>query len=211
MNLFLKKKNGMLLICVTACAALLMGTLVGCDTASAVEKSPTTSDTIPVTGLSREIAEAELELPTEVIGAEQELTADWLWPIEGEYQISALYGTRVHPVTGQTSSHSGLDISATVGTTVLAAADGTVVRSDFDRELGNYVLVDHGDDRLTLYGCLKESKVSVSAPIKQGDVIGTVGQTGQATGPHLHLEVRDNNGDFYDPMNWYPDIESAAK
>ena len=211
MNLFSKKKNGMLLVCVTTCAALLMGTLVGCDTASAVEKSPTSPDAVPVTGLSQEIAGAELELPTEPTEVEQKLAVDWLWPIEGEYQISALYGTRVHPATGQTSNHSGLDISATAGTSVLAAADGTVVQSDFDQELGNYVLVDHGDDRLTLYGCLKESKVSVSAPVKQGDIIGTVGQTGQATGPHLHLEVRDNNGDFYDPMDWYPDVESAAK
>ena len=211
MNLFSKKKNGMLLVCVTACAALLMGTLVGCDTASAVEKSPTTPDTVPVTGLSQEIAEAELDLPTEVVGAEQELTADWMWPIEGEYQISALYGTRVHPVTGQTSNHSGLDISAKAGTAVLVTADGTVVQSAFDQELGNYILVDHGDDRLTLYGCLKEALVSVSDTVNQGDIIGIVGQTGQATGPHLHLEVRDNNGDFYDPMDLYPDVESGAK
>ena len=63
---------------------------------------------------------------------------------------------------------------------------------------------------MTLYACLKETKVSVSAPVKQGDIIGTVGQTGQATGPHLHLEVRDNNGDFYDPMDWYPDVESGT-
>ena len=211
MNLFSKKKNGMLLVCITACAALLMGTLVGCDTASAVEKSPTTPDAVPVTGLSQEIAEAELELPTEVIGAEQKLTADWLWPIKGEYQISALYGSRVHPVTGQTSNHSGLDISAKAGTAVLVTADGTVVQSAFDQELGNYILVDHGDDRLTLYGCLKEALVSVSDTVNQGDIIGIVGQTGQATGPHLHLEVRDNNGDFYDPMDLYPDVESGAK
>lgn len=210
MNLFSKKKNGMLLVCVTVCAALLMGSLVGRDTASAVEKSPTTPVAVPVTGVSREIAEAELDLPTEVVGAEQELTADWLWPIEGEYKISALYGTRVHPVTSQTSIHSGLDISSAAGTSVLAVADGIVVQSDFDQELGNYVLVDHGDDRLTLYACLKETKVSVSAPVKQGDIIGTVGQTGQATGPHLHLEVRDNNGDFYDPMDWHPDVESGT-
>ena len=211
MNLFSKKKNGMLLVCVTACAALLMGTMVGCNTASEAEESPTTPDTVPVAELSQEIGEAELELPMEVVGAEQELASDWLWPIEGEYQISALYGTLVHPVTGQKSDHSGLDISAAAGTSVFAAADGTVVQSGFDQELGNYVLVDHGSDRLTLYGHLKDMKVSVGTPVKQGDIVGTVGQTGQAAGPHLHLEVRDNNGDFYDPMDWYPDVESAAK
>ena len=139
------------------------------------------------------------------------MTADWLWPIKGEYQISALYGSRVHPVTGQTSNHSGLDISAKAGTAVLVTADGTVVQSAFDQELGNYILVDHGDNRLTLYGCLKEALVSVSDTVNQGDIIGIVGQTGQATGPHLHLEVRDNNGDFYDPMDLYPDVESGAK
>lgn len=211
MNLFSKKKNGILLVCVVACAVLLMGTLVGCDTVSSAEKAPATLDTVPITGLSQEIAEAELEFPAEEVGAEQELSADWLWPIKGEYQISALYGSRVHPVTGQTSSHSGLDISAKAGTAVLVAADGTVVQSAFDQELGNYILVDHGDDRLTLYGCLKEALVSVSDTVNQGDIIGIVGQTGQATGPHLHLEVRDNNGDFYDPMDLYPDVESGAK
>ena len=64
---------------------------------------------------------------------------------------------------------------------------------------------------MTLYGCLKEALVSVSDTVNQGDIIGIVGQTGQATGPHLHLEVRDNNGDFYDPMDWYSDTELSAK
>ena len=204
MNLFTKKKSGILLVCVAVCATLLMGTLVGCDTASAEKKMPSTSDIPPAIELSQDPAGMEPELSTEP-------TVDWLWPIEGEYQISALYGERIHPVTGQTSSHSGLDISAEAGTPVFAAADGTVVQSGFDQELGNYVMVDHGDNRFTLYGCLKEAKVSVSDPVKQGDIIGTVGQTGQATGPYLHLEVRDNNGDFYDPLDWYPNVKLAAE
>ena len=200
MNLFMTKRRGILLVCVTAFSTLSMGSLVGCDMASAKGAVPTLTET-----------EVMPELSTELAGAEPEATEEWLWPIDGEYQISLPYGSRVHPITGQTMAHSGMDISAETGTPVLAAEDGTVIQSAFDQKLGNYVLIDHGDEWLTLYGCLKETEVLAGDTVRQGNRIGTVGQTGQATGPHLHLEVRDSQGDFYDPMTWYSDIEWTVK
>lgn len=200
MNLFITKKRGILLVCIAAFAALSMGTLVGCDSAFAMDTVPVLAETEVAPESSTELAEAELEV-----------VEKWLWPIEGEYQISLPYGSRVHPITGQTMEHSGMDISAETGTPVLAAEGGTVIQSAFDQELGNYVLIDHGSEWLTLYGCLKETEVLAGDTVRQGKRIGTVGQTGQATGPHLHLEVRDSRGDFYDPMTWYPDVEWKVK
>ena len=133
----------------------------------------------------------------------------WQWPL-AEYQaVTSTFGTRVHPITGQESSHDGVDISAPEGVAVLAVRSGTVAETGWDESDGNYVLLDHGDGLTTLYGCLSAVSVQAGDTVVQGDVLGTVGQTGAATGPHLHLEAAQD-GVLYDPLSWFPVLPETA-
>lgn len=90
--------------------------------------------------------------------------------------------------------HLGLDIGAPFGSPIVAAADGTVEFADFDRQhgYGNYVLLDHGNGYATLYAHMSHLAAEAGQVAHQGNVIGYVGATGYATGPHLHFEVRHN-------------------
>ena len=133
----------------------------------------------------------------------------WQWPL-AEYQaVTSTFGTRVHPITGQESSHDGVDLSAPEGVAVLAVRSGTVAETGWDESDGNYVLLDHGDGLTTLYGCLSVVSVEAGDTVVQGDVLGTVGQTGAATGPHLHLEAAQD-GVLYDPLSWFPVLPETA-
>lgn len=85
--------------------------------------------------------------------------------------------------------HSGMDFAAEEGTSVLAAADGTVVKAEFDVQKGNYIEIGHEGGYATVYCNLKEMYVQPGDTVRTGDKIGTVGKTGMATGPHLHLEL----------------------
>ena len=102
--------------------------------------------------------------------------------------------------------HTGLDISAPKDTPVLAAAAGAVTASGYDSKNGNYVLLSHGDGLETYYAHLTESSVKPGDTVTQGQTIGTVGSTGQSTGPHLHFEVRQDEG-CQDPLNYFPNME----
>lgn len=87
--------------------------------------------------------------------------------------------------------HAGIDISAREGTPIRAAADGVVTYSDStQRGYGNMVLVDHGNGFVTAYAHNRENLVSQGARVARGEVIALVGATGNATGPHVHFEIR---------------------
>lgn len=134
----------------------------------------------------------------------------WQWPL-AEYQaVTSTFGTRVHPITGQESSHDGVDLSAPEGVAVLAVRSGTVAETGWDASDGNYVLLDHGDGLTTLYGCLSVVSVEVGDTVVQGGVLGAVGQTGAATGPHLHLEAAQD-GTLFDPLTWFPTLPEASE
>ncbi len=114
--------------------------------------------------------------------------------------ITSRYGYRVHPVTKRRESfHGGIDIAAREGTPVKASADGTVVKAAYLRNgYGKLVIIEHEKELTTYYGHLSEIRVEKGQKVLRGDVIGTVGRTGNATGPHLHFEVR-RGGDACDP------------
>ncbi len=112
-----------------------------------------------------------------------------LFPLIAPSIISSLFGSRVHPVTGQVSFHQGTDLAAPEGTPVVAAFSGRV---EIAGSLGGYgliVVISHGDTHETRYAHLSEVLVKVGQEVKQGNVIGLVGSTGLATGPHLHFEI----------------------
>ncbi len=110
------------------------------------------------------------------------------WPVTGT--ITSPFGWRSNPFGGSPEFHQGLDIAAPTGTTVTAAAGGTVIMAQWYGGYGNYILVDHGGGYSTGYGHLSAIYVSNGQSVKRGQAIGAVGSTGASTGPHLHFEVR---------------------
>lgn len=123
-------------------------------------------------------------------------TGQFAWPVSGK--ISSRYGPR------RSGYHRGLDIAAPTGTPVHAADSGTVVMAGYKPYYGKMIMIDHGGGKvITVYGHLSEILVQVGDIVNKGDVIGKVGATGRATGPHLHFEVRVE-GSTQNPINYYP-------
>lgn len=120
-------------------------------------------------------------------------------PVNG--WLSSRFGKRVDPFTGRIQMHYGLDISTNVGNPVSAPADGIVISVSVDRFYGKNVMISHGFGLTTLYGHLNGFAVKVGQKVKRGDVIGYVGQTGKAVGPHLHYEIRVN-GKSVNPLSY---------
>lgn len=109
-------------------------------------------------------------------------------------RITSQYGWRNDPFTGSREFHSGLDIGAPDGTAVHAARDGTIDEVGTNTTLGNYVVITHPGGYQTVYGHLSAINVTIHQQVSTGAIIGAVGHTGYATGPHLHFEVRTKNG-----------------
>jgi len=132
-------------------------------------------------------------------GLTSSFTGDWreladapsMWPLEG--RVASSFGERVDPINGEGAFHTGVDIDAPYGTPVRAAADGEVTGADMVAGYGREVVLDHGHDVRTLYGHLSAIAVVAGQHVTRGQVIGYVGQSGRATGPHLHYEVRVHN------------------
>jgi murein DD-endopeptidase MepM/ murein hydrolase activator NlpD len=110
-----------------------------------------------------------------------------IWPVRG--QITAGFGQRMDPFSGEGTFHAGLDISAPYGSGVEAAGEGVVLKASREAGYGNEILIDHGGGITTKYGHLSKINVFVGEVVQRGQLIGAVGMTGKATGPHLHYEV----------------------
>jgi len=110
-----------------------------------------------------------------------------IWPVRG--QITAGFGQRMDPFSGEGAFHAGVDISVPFGTRVEAPADGIVLEAGPESGYGNEILIDHGYGFITKYGHLSRIFVVVGQVLQRGQVIGAVGMTGKTTGPHLHYEV----------------------
>ena len=120
-----------------------------------------------------------------------------IWPAHG--WLSSSVGRRTDPITGGDDYHQGLDISADAGTPVYATADGTVMLAQREGAYGNLITIDHGYGLETRYGHLSKYEVKSGSQVKRGQIVGRVGSTGRATGPHLHYEVRVN-GRLLNPL-----------
>ncbi|MDR3774969.1 MAG: M23 family metallopeptidase [Terracidiphilus sp.] len=114
-----------------------------------------------------------------------------MWPIEG--RVGSSFGEREDPFNGEGKFHSGIDIEAPYGTPVRAAADGDAISESMGAGYGREVVLNHGHDVMTVYGHLSAIAVVPGQHVTRGEVIGYVGQSGRATGPHLHYEVRVHN------------------
>ena len=129
-------------------------------------------------------------------------TGTYIWPLPG-YRPGSAYGWRIHPIWGDRRFHAGEDIGAPMGTPILAADSGiATVIPDNGNGYGNYIIINHGGGRTTLYAHMSGFAVSNGATVTQGQTIGYVGSTGNSTGPHLHFEVRVN-GATTDPKGYF--------
>ena len=121
------------------------------------------------------------------------------YPLIGE--ITSEFGSRTHPVNGNESIHYGIDIAGNYGDCVISSLPGTVSDTGVDPNLGNYVKIRHSENMETVYGHLSEILVRKDEVVDSNTRIGSVGSSGTATGPHVHLEVRID-GQCQDPMNY---------
>ncbi len=120
-------------------------------------------------------------------------------PLAGALRLTSGYGWRENPLAdGQQDFHTGIDLAAAQGTPVRAAAAGVVRRAAFQKSYGNYLRVLHTGGDETLYAHMQYLFVRPGQTVRQGELLGTVGRTGDATGPHLHFELL-HGGKRHDP------------
>ena len=110
-----------------------------------------------------------------------------IWPVVG--WVTSEFGRRPDPFGKGQEFHKGLDIATKIGRPVQAPADGVVTEVAYHEDVGNMIQIDHGHGVSTFYGHLSKSLVRMGAPVKRGDRIGYVGNSGRSTGSHLHYAV----------------------
>jgi murein DD-endopeptidase MepM/ murein hydrolase activator NlpD len=120
------------------------------------------------------------------------------WPVAGP--VTSPFGWRIHPIFHVRKFHTGVDIGAGYGSPIHAADGGRVIYATWMSGYGNTTIIDHGSGISTLYAHQSTILIS-SGSVTKGQVIGYVGATGYATGPHLHFEVRIN-GNPVDPLGY---------
>ena len=135
-------------------------------------------------------------------------TGSYIWPCPSSTYVTSRYGYRTHPIFGDQRFHSGIDISANTGATIVAADSGTVSVATYSDSYGNYVTIYHSNGTYTLYAHMSSLAVSAGQSVSQGDTIGYAGSTGWATGPHLHFEIRANGGTV-DPLAYFSNYSLA--
>jgi murein DD-endopeptidase MepM/ murein hydrolase activator NlpD len=134
-----------------------------------------------------------------------------VWPlaVDRSLVLSSPYGAREHPIDSAQRFHAGLDLRSPEGTPVYAAADGRVTRSGEDGAYGNLVVLDHGAGLSSFYGHHRENLVREGEIVRRGQAIALVGHSGNATGDHLHFELRWRGGTV-DPRVVLPRLGAGA-
>ena len=158
--------------------------------------------------LDSQIKDLERQMSAQINNVPSE--SGFLWPLAGNINVlSSLYGSRPDPFTGKPDNHTGIDIPAARGTPIYASKSGVVITSVYGTgsawSYGNYVVISHSDGTSTLYAHMSSRAVSQGQTVKQGEVVGYVGTTGNSTGNHLHFEIRVN-GSRVDPLNYFKDL-----
>lgn len=126
---------------------------------------------------------------------------NFIWPCPSSSRITSGFGGRSSPTEGASSNHQGVDIGASTGSAIVAAASGTVVISTYSYSAGNYIMLSHGGGVYTVYMHCSQLLVSEGQEVSQGQTIAKVGSTGYSTGPHLHFGVR-SGGQYLNPLNY---------
>ncbi len=177
-----------------------------------VAHQPASTDTLgkELDRLGREMSDRSRSLQEliEQLHAKRSILASMptIWPVRG--WLTAGFGYRRSPFTGRRQMHEGVDISNSVGTSIVAPADGVVSYAGPLGGFGNVVSIDHGHKISTFYAHLQHYGVSRGQQVRRGDSIATLGTTGRVTGPHLHYEIQVN-GETVDPTRYIIDTESV--
>lgn len=158
------------------------------------------------TDMIRIIAEAKRKKHAKHLYSDNLPTVNFIWPVHGP--ISSIFGLRRFFNGQERRPHNGLDIAAKEGTVVRATASGRVIDAGNFFFSGNMIFIDHGEGIISLYAHLSKINVKPGDIVKQGEIIGKVGHTGRATGPHLHFAVIANQN-LIDPILMLP-IKSTA-
>lgn len=125
----------------------------------------------------------------------------FIWPCPSSGRITSGFGGRSSPTEGASTNHKGIDIGASTGSSIVAAAAGEVIISTYSYSAGNYIMINHGGGVYTVYMHCSELLVSAGTTVSQGQTIAKVGSTGYSTGPHLHFGVRVN-GSYVNPSSY---------
>ncbi len=123
------------------------------------------------------------------------------WPVPGFYYISSPYSSRTSPISGRAEFHTGIDIPASYGSPVVAAADGVVITSGWINGYGYTIMINHGSGLVSLYGHNSSLVAQKGDVVKKGQTVAKIGSTGYSTGNHCHFEVRVN-GSHTSPWNY---------
>ena len=133
--------------------------------------------------------------------SEYERDIRFIWPCPASSRITSGFGKRSSPTEGASVNHQGIDIGAASGSSVLAAASGTVVIATYSYSAGNYIMINHGGGVYTVYMHCSQLLASEGQSVMQGQTIAKVGSTGYSTGPHLHFGIRAN-GQYVNPGSY---------
>lgn len=145
----------------------------------------------------------EAESKTEYALPQNFSAGQFVWPSDSTRYVTSPYGYRIHPVTGSSRFHAGIDIGAAYGTNILASDAGVVIVAGYNSGgYGNYVVISHGGGYSTLYAHCSSLLVSSGQQVSRGQVIAKCGSSGMSTGPHIHYEVQ-LNGQTTNPMNYF--------
>lgn len=157
--------------------------------------------------MPRILSEKKRKARAKKVWSKQPVQIDFLTPVEG--RISSIFGLRRFFNKQARRPHTGLDIAAPQGTPIKAAAAGTVIESGDFFFSGNMVYLDHGQGLISLYAHMHTLNVKPGDKVEKGQVIGTVGETGRVTGPHLHMSVIANQTTV-DPLLFMPQLANKA-
>lgn len=125
----------------------------------------------------------------------------FIWPCPSSSRITSTFGNREQPTEGASTYHKGIDIGASTGSEIVAAAGGSVVTAAYSVSAGNYIMLYHGNGIYTVYMHCSKLLVSAGDEVSQGQKIALVGSTGVSTGAHLHFGV-SVNGTYVNPLNY---------
>lgn len=197
------KKNAYKLSLVSIAIMILMG---GMFLTNAKEKTTEIDNTDKE---SKQIETEEINNTQDNI-VKEETIKQMIWPLPDSTKITSSFGWKTHPVLKKKKLHTGTDIAAKMGATIIAADDGVVIYSDFKEAYGNMIIINHGDGVATLYAHCSELLVEKDKKVKAGDEIAKVGSSGFSTGPHLHFEIRKDDK-AVDPFKGYIDSKYKNK
>ena len=125
-----------------------------------------------------------------------------LFPVKDEYKITSFFGLRAAPTLGASTNHAGIDISVPEGTDVFSAITGKVTSSGYNNARGYNMTITGSDGTETIYQHLSGFMATLGQSIKAGQKIGSSGNSGVSTGPHLHFEIH-KDGKPVDPLTYY--------